>query len=101
VPEGQSTILDEKGQESGTLVWDEDCSKSYRSETVTLISIARGRGGDPLGVFGLHDLGAVPEFYYVLCVKTVDGVNYRLAFGAVKRQVWELQGTEKVDVLLG
>jgi hypothetical protein len=101
VPEGQSTILDEKGQESGTLVWDEDCSKSYRSETVTLISIARGRGGDPLDIFGLHDLGAVPEFYYVLCVKTVDGINYRLAFGAVKRQVWELQGTEKVDVLLG
>ena len=107
-------ILDRNGKQAGYLVWDDSLYIPSKKNRVSLISIAQcggtaarrtrellNRNQDPLRLDCIYNKSASEGMFYVLWVEQVGGIFNRRGLGAVSREVWESEGTETVDVLLG
>jgi hypothetical protein len=84
----------------------------FTGHSLELVAISRGyallhrvslnkMGLDELSLSEHPKVSDVYEYYNVLWIKWGNGVAYRHGLGRVLKSVWEAQGLETVEVVLG
>ncbi|CAF3458153.1 unnamed protein product [Fusarium graminearum] len=69
-----------------------------QEQSLELVAICRCKFAD---IETIDDKIQYKEFYGVLWVEWVDGIAYRKGCGYVKKELWEEQGLEDVNLILG